>query len=187
MITAEEKLRWILEILSVPNQLLSLAEKATLIMARFEIDATRHEPDRGNRTTLHMPNLAKRSGLSHDAIGKSLKNLAEKHIIEREMYYPIVDGYMSISTRRIAVALPEELIRHPIKMLAGIDLPERNHGGKRIAGFVCRYCKAIGTHMKTGFGCICQNAQCEEVGVIQFYTSDSVYLLTQEQLERMEE
>lgn len=177
MPTAEDKLRWILEVLSIPNQLLSLAEKATLIMARFEIDATRHEPDRGNRTTIYVPNIAERNGLSHDTVGSSLKSLAEKHIIEREVYRPMKgDSY----NQRVAIALPELLILQPRKLLATVELPQRNHGGKRVA-FICKSCRAVGYNMQAGMRCICQ--QCGEV---HFYASSSAYLLTREQVERME-
>lgn len=177
MITAEELLRWAIDIGSWPNSQVSPAEKWTLFFARLELEWIGHGPDREHRTTIYLDNIAKRSGLSSQTVGNNLKVLSQKGIIEREVY---VQGF---EKKRVAIAFPEQLIKQPRRMLASIGLPERNHGGKRIAGFQCRYCGAIGFQMKAGYGCICQNTQCEEVGVVQFYASDSTYLLTEDQME----
>jgi ribosomal protein L37E len=125
--------RWALETLSISNKVASPAERIVAITAREELASQRNQPDRdAGRSTIYVPNIANRAGLSPQQTGDALRKLGQKGALDHEVYRPGT----RFDTTRVAIAVKPQFIEHPLQAVQALpDEPER--GGVRVRCVSC--------------------------------------------------
>ncbi len=129
--------RWVLGTLSIPTKKASPAERIVAVVAREELERQDHLPDRGELSTVYMPNIAARAGMSAGTAGDTLTKLSHKGAYVREAYAVPTPSNGGPPSVRVAIAITPQFKAFPTKAILVEPEEERNHGGKRET---CKHC-----------------------------------------------